>query len=709
MPKLHSIAVDKALELQPPPPVGSPYAVPLPGSKIEGRSEIYRHWRFRDSLLETLDPNLPTSHHSFEDAANKVPTNNCLGWRPWNPVTKTFEKYSWMNYATVQKRRKDFGAGLMYLMEQHGLPVKDRKGVGLWCQNRPEWQITDLAAMSQGLYTVSLYDTLGPDTTEFIINNAQIHCVVAGINHLPTLIALKPKCPDLQLIICVDDIPANLNELPGTSKAELLKKFADVSDVALYYMSEVEAEGQSHPRSYSPPGPDDPITINYTSGTTGNPKGVVLSHRNAMAATASSATLMQQVEEDVICSFLPLAHIFQRLTEHVALSAGAGIGYFHGVIPEIVEDLKVLRPTAFMAVPRLFNRFGTRINEATYGSSLPWRRAITRKVVDVKTAAINVKDARKATNVHAFWDRLWSGRVAAQVGLQRCHTVISGSAPLDPKLHQFLRICLSNNFAQGYGLTETYAATFCQLQGDMTAGSCGGPTPSIEACIRDVPDMGYLATDKPYPRGEILVRGATLFQEYWRDPEQTKATMTEDGWFCTGDIGSVDEMGRFSIIDRRKQLLKLAQGEYISPERIENIILSNLGYLQNGYIHGDSDKAHLVGLFGIEPEGFAPWASKILGTKFDMFDVEAMKQACMHPKVRKEALKDINQICKKHKLQRYEYCRALRLIVDPFTEDNNLMTPTMKLKRPQVVKFYRPHLDDLYAEVEAESKPRARL
>jgi long-chain acyl-CoA synthetase len=529
--------------------------------------------------------------------------------------------------------------------------------------------------MSQGLYTVSLYDTLGADTTEFIINNAQIHCVVASINHLPTLIGLKSKCPELQMIVCVDDMPEQ-NELAGTSKAELLKRFADNAEIALYYMSEVEAEGKQHPRPYSPPGPEDLITINYTSGTTGNPKGVCLTHFNAMAAVASSSTLMQQTEDDVICSFLPLAHIFQRLSEHVALSAGAGIGYFHGVIPEIVEDLKILRPTAFMAVPRLFNRFGTRITDATYGSSLPWRRAITRKAVDTKLANINVRDPKKATNVHGFWDRLWSSRVAAQVGLDRCHTVISGSAPLDPKLHQFLRICFSNNFAQGYGLTETYAATLCQLQGDMTAGNCGGPTPGIEACLRDVPDMEYLSTDKPLPRGEILVRGKTLFREYWRDPEQTKACMTEDGWFCTGDIGSVDALGRFQIIDRRKQLMKLAQGEYISPERIENIILSNLGYLQNGYIHGDSDKSFLVGIFGIEPEGFAPWASKILGQKFDMFDVDALKKACLDQRVRKAALKDITDIGRKHKLNRWEHCRALHLIVDPFTEEMNLMTPT---------------------------------
>ncbi|QDS78192.1 hypothetical protein FKW77_005607 [Venturia effusa] len=708
MVKLDSKASRRAQELMPPPPTGQPYAVPIPGSKVDGRSAVYRHWRFADKLLETLDDDITSCHHAFEEAANKVPNNNCLGWRPWLPKTSTWGNYEWMNYKTVQGRRKDFGAGLIHVMTKHSHP-EEQRGIGLWCQNRPEWQITDLAAMSQRLFTVSLYDTLGPDTTEFIINNADLHLVVSSVGHLPVLISLKPKCPNLKIIICVDTFEP-LNEPAGTSKPELLRKFAEHQGIHLYYINELEELGQKHPRPYNPPLMDDLVTINYTSGTTGNPKGVVLTHRNALASVASSTTLMKQVENDVICSFLPLAHIFERLSEHVALSAGAGIGFFHGVIPEIVEDLKVLRPTAFTGVPRLFNRFGTRINEATFGSMLPWRRALARKSTETKLRAINVPDETKRTNVHRFWDKLFFSRVQSQVGLQNAHTVVSGSAPLDPKLHQFLRVCLANNFAQGYGLTETYAATLCQISGDFTAGNCGGPTPSIEACLRDVPDMEYLTSDKPRARGELLVRGTTLFREYWKDQKQTEEAFTEDGWFCTGDIAEVDSMGRFAIIDRRKQLMKLAQGEYISPERIENIILSNLGYLQNGYVHGDSDKAHLVGIFGIEPEGFAPWASKITGKKFDMFDREAMKQACLDERVRKAVLKDITEICSKHKLNRYEYIRALHLMLDPFMEENDLMTPTMKLKRPKVTKHYREHLDALYEEIDnAAKKPKARL
>ncbi|KAF2427138.1 long-chain-fatty-acid-CoA ligase 1 [Tothia fuscella] len=689
----------KARELHTPPPPGEAHSVPVPGSKTEGKSHIYRHWRFVDGLLETLDPAIRTCHDFFEDTATRVPLNNCLGHRPWDPKTKTFGAYVWENYGEIRERRKNFGSGLVQLHEKYG--VTDQKyGVGLWCQNRPEWQITDLAAMSQGLFTVSLYDTLGPDTTQYIINHAGLHCVATSLNHLPSLIRLKPKCPTLKFIICIDSMSAG--EQPNMSKLELLSQFAQEYGVGLHQLHDVEALGLKNPRPYNPPTADDIVTINYTSGTTGDPKGVVLTHKSAVAAASCATILMKQGSDDVACSFLPLAHIYERVGEHCGLWAGAAIGYFHGNTAEIVEDLIMLRPTAFSGVPRLFNKFGTKITDATLNSPRPIRAALSRRALATKLERQKNPNPALATNKHAIWDRLWSSKVAANVGLDRCTTMISGSAPLDPKLHQFLRACFANNFAQGYGLTETYAITTCQLEGDMSVGNCGAVAPAVEVCLRDVPDMEYLTSDSPQPRGELLVRGNTTFREYWRNPQGTSDAVDSEGWFATGDIATIDSLGRIAIIDRRKQLLKLAQGEYISPERIENIFLANCGWLATGFIHGDSDKSALVGLFGIDPEGFAPWASKILGKKIDVNDYGAMKQAFGEEKVRRAAVKELTEVARKNKLNRFEYCRALNLYLEPFTEGNGLLTPTFKLKRSQAAKFYRGHIDELYAQVDAE-------
>ena len=562
----------------------------------------------------------------------------------------------------------------------------------MWCQNRPEWQITgsyargllenardtnskvvDLACMSQGLHTVSIYDTLGPDTTEYIINHASLTCVVTSLNHVTTLLKLKPRLPSLKLIVVLD--PLSAGELPGQSKADLLNSLANDMGVTIHYIQDVETLGEQSPRPYNPPRPEDVITINYTSGTTGDPKGVVLTHANSIAATNSTLLIVGASSQDVICSFLPLAHIYQRVGEHTALLVGAAIGYFHGNIAELVDDLKLVRPTIFSAVPRLFNRFGSVIKEATIQQP-GFKGALSRHVVSTKLDALKSQTPGVATNKHVLYDRIWSRKVVSAFGLDRCKTIVSGSAPLDPSLHQFLRAVFANNFMQGYGLTETYAVSLAQLQDDFSAGNCGAVAPTTEACLRDVPDMEYLSSDKPYPRGELLLRGSSIFREYYRNEAETTKAIDEDGWFHTGDICSVDELGRFKIIDRVKNVLKLAQGEYISPERIENVYLANCGWMTTAYVHGDSHQSFLVGIFGIAPEAFAAFARKVLGQKVEHTDLKKLEDVAQDLKVRKAALKELDKIARENKFNSYERVRAVKLLIDPFTIENQLLTPT---------------------------------
>lgn len=702
------VSLQRAAELAKLPPKGQPYSVPIPGSEAPGRSKVYRHWMFADKpLLERLDDKIRTMHDYFESSAARNAKNNCLGHRPYDPVKKAFGPYVWQNYETVQTRRKNFGAGLVHLHRKVG--VTDRSyGIGLWCQNRPEWQITDLACMSQSLYTVSIYDTLGPDTTEYIVNHANLACVVTSLNHIAVLLKLKPRLPSLKLIVSLD--PLSAGELPGESKGDILNALASEQGVEIHYIKDVEALGEKQPILYNPPTPEDIVTINYTSGTTGNPKGVVLTHRNAVAATSVSLIIIESTPKDIACSFLPLAHIYQRLGEHGALAAGASMGYFHGNIAELVEDLKMLRPTNFAGVPRLYNRFGSVIKENTVKQQ-GLKGALSRHIVNIKTANMNDKVA--PTNQHALYDRIWSKKVVQAFGLDRCRVMISGSAPIDPSLQQFLRVVFANRFSQGYGLTETYAVNLVQSPDDFSSGNCGGLAPTSECCLLDVPDMDYLTTDKPYPRGELLTRATTQFKEYFKNPEETAKAIDADGWFHTGDICSVDEMGRFRIIDRRKNVLKLAQGEYISPERIENVYLANCGWLATAYVHGDSHQSFLVGIFGVAPDTFATFAGKVLQEKVDPTDWEKLEKIAQNKKVEKAVIAELDKVGKKNKFNTYERVRAVRLFIEPFTVENQLLTPTLKLKRPQAARWYRDHLDELYDEAlkeeEANGKAKAKL
>ena len=532
----------------------------------------------------------------------------------------------------------------------------------------------DLACMSQSLYTVSLYDTLGPSAIEYIINHASLACVATSLPHIATLLKLKSRLPTLKIVISLD--PLDAGEQAGHTKLDILSSLAEEQGVQVYSMHQVEALGDSlGPVQLNPPVPSDIITINYTSGTTGPPKGVLLTHRAAVAAASSSLCTVEHSPSDVLCSYLPLAHIYARMIEHGGLWAGGAVGYFHGDILNLVEDLKLLRPTAFTSVPRLYNRFGGAIRAAT--TSQPGAKgALARHIVSTKTAYLKEPDAPNATNKHAFYDRIWGRKVASALGLERSRAMISGSAPLDPTLHQFLRVVLGNHFIQGYGLTETYAIGLAQISGDLSTGNCGGVMAADEVCLASVPDMEYLVSDKPNPRGELLVRGNSLFSGYYRNEEETSKAMLPDGWFRTGDICSVDSRGRFRVIDRVKNVLKLAQGEYISPERIENVYLSHMPYLSQAYVHGDSMQTFLVAIFGVLPETFTPFASKVLGRTIEATDLQAVAAACKDKKVRKEVCKEMEKVGKKNKFMGYERVRNCYLYLEPFTIDNELLTPT---------------------------------
>ena len=581
----------------------------------------------------------------------------------------------------------------------------------------------DLACMSQSLFTVSLYDSLGPDAIEYIANHAELPCVATSLPHIPALLKLKPRLPYLKTIISLD--PLEGEDAPGHSKLEILSAIAREAGIKLYSIQQVETIGASFGSVvFRLPKSTDIVTINYTSGTTGAPKGAILSHRAAVTAATASICIAEQGPGDRALSYLPLAHIFGRMCEQGALWAGCSIGYFHGNALEVVDDLTKLRPTGFNSVPRLWNRFGGLIRAATVEQT-GLRGALSRHVVDVKTARLIHPDAPTATNKHFFYDRIWGRKVTSAVGLENAKTMVSGSAPLDPSLHTFLRTVFANRFLQGYGLTESYGTGLAQAEDDLSTGNCGAVAVVSEMCLLSVPDMDYLVTDKPEPRGELLIRSNTLFSGYYKDDEETSKSMTPDGFFKTGDICSIDSRGRFRIIDRRKNVLKLAQGEYISPERIENVYLSHLSYLAQAYVHGDSSEVSLVAVFGIQPDLFAPFAGKVLGRSIDPTDFKTLEAACKEVKVKKAVVSDLDKVGRKSRFAGYERVRAVALYLEPFTVENELLTPTsvlicfsclrmlishrLKLKRPQTAKKFRKVLDGLYAETKAADSSKARL
>ncbi|KAI6381040.1 hypothetical protein MCOR25_001341 [Pyricularia grisea] len=688
------------------PPPGAPYALPVPNTQRPNRTPVYRHWKLTDGpLISRFSDKIRTMHEVFEDSAKRNANKKFLGWRAWNAEKRAHDpKYTYMTYAEGAARRKNIGAGIVELHKRIGVTT-DKYGVGLWAPNCPQWQLFDLGCISQSLWSVSLYETLGPETSEYIINHSELVCVASSLPHIPQLIKLAPRTPGLKMIISLD--PLENGEPANSTKLALLNQMAADAGIQIFSLEQVEAIGAQSGRPMRPPHEDDIITINYTSGTTGNPKGVVLKHSHGVAAIYAAISMGQFRNGDNHMSYLPLAHIYGRMQDQLSFAIGGTTSFFRGDVLGLVEDLKLVRPNYFCSVPRLYNRFAQSIRIATTESQ-GFKGSMARHIVDAKKASMKLPPGQ-ATNKQWFYDRIWSPKVRQAVGLDRARFMISGSAQLDPDVQEFLRAAFANDFYQGFGMTETYGNGTVQQPGDLTLGVLGGPCVAMEYCVESVPDLEYTIDDKQGPRGELLVRGPTVFSEYYKNPEETAKTVEADGWFHTGDIVLVDKLGRIQIIDRKKNVLKLAQGEYISPERLENVYMGSSNLIATAFVHGDGKESSLVAVFGVDPEHFAPFASKIMGKTIAQTDVEAIKQACGDANVMKHFMKHIDEIGRSHKFNSYEKVKAAYLALDPFSVDNGIFTPTLKLKRPQAARAFRTEIDRMYAEINSQPAAKAKL
>lgn len=520
------------------------------------------------------------------------------------------------------------------------------------------------------------------------MNHCEAEIIISALEHIPDLIQLKSKLPKLRVLVSMDELDGG--EVAGQTKAALLNKWAAEKDVKLMSFMDLERLGETFPKAHNIPGPEDIWTINYTSGTTGNPKGVVLPHKTVPAAAFGSGCYAGSKPGDVIMSSLPLAHCYQRAIDNSALISGASIGYIHGDILAIVEDMQELKPTILASVPRLLSRFAAAIRAKSIHAP-GVAGAISRTAYAAKKAKIEAG----GDNTHLLWDRLWCKKIKAIFG-GRLRLISSGSAPISPDDYMFLNCALGCHVVNGYGLTESNAAGCVAVPGDCSLGHCGPPMPLAEYRLRSVPSMDYSAEDQPNPRGELQIRSPMNFREYLKEPTKTAEALSADGWFSTGDIFQLDSRGRFGMIDRVKNFFKLAQGEYVAPEKIESTLLAS-GICANIFVHGDSTESYLVAIGGINPEEFIPWASGILGRDIPN-DPKSLQTACDEKRVKDAYLKICEHNSSKARLAGFEKVKRVYLTLEPFSVENELMTPTLKVKRSQAAKYYRKQIDEMYAE-----------
>ncbi|KAI4991904.1 hypothetical protein ZWY2020_040290 [Hordeum vulgare] len=642
------------------------YSIVLPEKLQTGKWNVYRSAESPLRLINRFPatPDIGTLHDNFVYAVETFTDCRYLGTRVC--ADGAVGDYKWMTYGEASTSRTAIGSGLIY----HGISEGAR--IGLYFINRPEWIIIDHACAAYSYISVPLYDTLGPDAVQFIVNHATVEAIFCVPQTLSTLLSFLTQMPCVRLIVVVGGDNANT---PSATVA---------AGVEIITYSSLHSQGKMSSQTYRPPKPEDVATICYTSGTTGTPKGAVLSHENLIANVAGSSLGVKFYPSDVYISYLPLAHIYERANQIALLHYGVAIGFYQGDNLKLMDDLAALRPTVFASVPRLYNRIYSAITNAVKDSG-GLKERLFRTAYNAKRQAL-----MKGRNPSPMWDKLVFNKIKARLG-GRVRLMTSGASPLSADVMEFLRICFGGEVLEGYGMTETSCVITTMDIGDKLIGHVGSPNPSCEVKLVDVPEMNYTSDDQPYPRGEICVRGPTIFRGYYKDEVQTRDVIDNDGWLHTGDIGLWLPGGRLKIIDRKKNIFKLAQGEYIAPEKIENVY-AKCKFIAQCFIYGDSFNSFLVAIVAVEPDVLKAWAAS------EGIQSEDLRQLCADPRAKAAVLADMDSIGKEAQLRGFEFAKAVTLVAEPFTVENGLLTPTFKVKRPQAKAYFTKELADMFTQ-----------
>ncbi|KAF9359777.1 hypothetical protein BGX34_008162 [Mortierella sp. NVP85] len=681
-------------------------SVEMPGTRTPGATGHYRHAAFADKLVDHIRdaPHVKTLYDLFQHSLSEYSERDFLGHRPYDSATQTYGGYTWQTFSQINQRINAFGSGIMHLNEHVlGSTQLTRWTLGIWAQGRPEWCISEMSCNFYNLISVALYDTLGADSIEYVCNHAEIRMVVCSANHVASLLENRDKMPQLKVVISMDPLRDNV-PVAGSPKdsSKELRAWGDKIGIKVYDFDEVEALGKKFPRKHIPPQSEEVASICYTSGTTGAPKGAMLTHRNFVASVGTTREGVRLSPDDVIIGYLPLAHIMGRMIETHAMLGGSRIGYFRGDVNLLMEDINELKPTYFPTVPRLLNRIYAKIVAATIeapgAAGEVSRRAVAEKLANLQ--------AGKGVH-HPHWDKVVFEKIRNTLG-GRVQVLLTGSAPISKEVLNLLRIAFSCVVTEGYGSTESMACTTVTMADEYIPGHVGSPRSGVEIRLVDVPEMNYFSTDKPYPRGEIQVRSAGVFKGYYKDEEKTREAVDPEGWLATGDIGFMDHRGCLTIVDRKKNIFKLAQGEYIAPERIENILTARCNLIMQIYIHGDSLESTLVAVSIPDPETFLPFANAIAGTQVKPGDGKGLLGLCQDAKVRAAYLKELEIAGKAGGLKGFELAKRVHLTLDVFSVDNDMVTPTGKVRRPQVRDYFKEQIRVMYDEIHHDV-PAARL
>ncbi|CAG2163185.1 unnamed protein product, partial [Oppiella nova] len=593
------------------------------------------------------------------------------------------DSYKWLTVGEVVQRVDNIAKGLV----RSG--VKSGDNVIIWADTRLEWTLCSLALVKINATLATLYSTLGTSGLIYGINQTEAKTIVTTFDLLPKLKSFLPEVPNLKTVIYMQN-----------TKDQVVDNFPeDISIKSFEELEESGAEDKNILEYHLPKDTNETAVIMYTSGTTGDPKAVCISHKSLMVTlkgclSNSTDADINEFDRHMHLSYLPLAHIMGFSFEMFTLFAGIRVGYSSpltltdsspGLATGQSGDAKLLKPTFMAAVPLVLDRMLKEIYD-----KLSQRSPISAPLF---TYLMDYKIRWKARGYDTpIINRLLCGRVAEAVG-GRLEYILAGGAAVNPRTQAILKAALNCKISQGYGATEAGGGAIANHWDDLAYNTTGIPVVGYQMKLVDWPEGGYLATDKPNPRGELLIGGDQVSNGYYKAPELTAESFTTDSrgvrWFRTGDIVEVLTDGSFRIIDRKKDLAKLANGEYISLGKIEST-LKSCQYVENICVIAISDANCVVALVTPNHKSLLS-----LGKQLGKPNTYTRDQLCADPSVCDKVCESIRQSAQLNGLTKIEIPVKIKLCAEEWTADNNMITAAMKLKRNNVTSYYKSHITDM--------------
>ncbi|CAF1105727.1 unnamed protein product [Adineta steineri] len=562
----------------------------------------------------------------------------CLGTRDRCKMDlNSYENsYSWQTFKTVGDRIKNFSYGLSSLLQP-------RDYLGICAVNRPEWIIADFACILQNIISVPISSRLRDHDIIFVINNTRISAIVCDQEMLSKFIQIHSECSTLRHLICMDPISETISDKYSLyENMNIIEK----DGLSIHYMSNIEKHGSTKKREYIINEPNDCITVVYTSGSLGFPKGAVLSEK--VFKPQYPTEYVSKLEKSVKFCYRPLVWITDRKATILGFLKGGSTGFSTGNVAQLTEELALVEPTSFSAQPTFWNKIYLEFNTMLLLSGMNNEECLLEqfsKIIPLRCRVISVGGAMVSSTILKF--------------IQRC-----------------FRHC---KIVESYGTTECGRITFDY---DFLRTM-------IDYRLESVTEMGYTLNDKPYPRGELLVKTTQMFSGYINNPEETKEALTEDGFFRTGDIvelrGVTKQKPDIHVIDRKKNFFKLSQGQFISPESLECIYLQSL-FIEQIYIYGNGLENSVKAVV-VPNKQYA----QIFATKHNLDSIDPINsQKLFYDAI----LEDLQTIAAQQSLQKHEIPSKLIIDFQPFTSENGLLTLSMKLCRYKLAAHYADRLND---------------